>query len=551
MDNYQARQLLSNFMKRLENTGKRYSIPGNIITDDEYAAMSLLSGMQEPDAEPINILNEHIGVSTRAADAKIAMNLDCLNAVVGSLPTLCLDFGTAFSKAAIWKDGASEPIVLNLNMVAGGGEKPPVESSVYISNGVVYFGPSASRRYREDNDPDRAMFTSPKELLTHQPEYIESDRPDVDVDPEQKFKSKDLLTLYLAYLTALCGKCLNDIGIKDTLARRFAAPGWHNAQIGEENSEFDAVIRKMTRYLIDAQIMANSIPFETWRDGINADDAQSLLRQMADVYDNEKWNNCAIVDRAVLEAVAASVGIEEQMVNERPQVMVIDVGAGTIDIGLFKYSLPGRGARVSPYKKGLSAFAKAGNYLDRALIALARSEANTGSDGVLERKFLKSMRDQVRDRKQELFEDHSVSIHIDGIPDITITLEQFRNYKDVKDIIGDFRAEIVATITRVGGENFTGVTAHNIVVFTGGGGGIPFFREVFDQPIQLQSGTADFLIQNSTPSWIDATDVAMVDSFPQLAVATGGCSPYLPLEVRAVSDTRTAPARHLVTGYRS
>lgn len=477
------------------------------------------------------------------------LNLDCLAPRPDGLPILCLDFGTAYSKAAIWRADASNPTVLDLGDKAGG-SGPMVESSVYLSNDMIYFGPEALRRYRTDNDAERKMFTSPKELLTHQPEDIETDRPEKAIDPTQRFKTRDLLILYLAYLTAVTSESLREMDIRVALPRRFAAPGWHNAQFGEPNSEFEAVARKMSSFLVDAQVLADSIAFEEWRDGIPCGVVLAHLEALARMRD-ERWRGCDLIQRPVLEAVAAAVGIEDNVQNKRVQVAIVDVGAGTIDVGLFAYVLTDSGTRVHPFRGGLSTFNMAGNYIDRALIALAKSRAELGHDGVVDRKLDKALRDQIRDRKRDLFETGEVAILVDGFPRITIKIDEFTSWPAIKDLVERFKADVAKAIAGPGSSNFTGMQAENLVVFTGGGGRIPFLRKVFQKPFDVHGGErAYFVEQDASPDWVSRAPAQQRDVFPQLAVATGGCSEGQPDEKHAVSDTVIAPRRHLAPEYK-
>lgn len=81
---------------------------------------------------------------------------------------------------------------------------------------------------------------------------------------------------------------------------------------------------------------------------------------------------------------------------------------------------------------------------------------------------------------------------------------------------------------------------------------MPFLREMFDKkPIELASGPAYFLLDDAVPEWVSRTlpDVSQV--FPQMAVATGGCSPFLPEEARVTRDTSTPAPRSLLPLYKS
>ena len=301
---------------------------------------------------------------------------------------------------------------------------------------------------------------------------------------------------------------------------------------------------------MDAQILADSISFERWRGGIPCAVAREHLDELA-LSRDERWTSCDLVQRPVLEAVAAAVGIEDNIQNKRVQVAIVDVGAGTIDVGLFAYVLTDGGPRIHPFRGGLSTFNMAGNYIDRALIALAKSKTESDHDGVVDRKLDKALRDQIRDRKRDLFETGEVAILVDGFPRISIRLDEFTSRPAIQDLVERFKADVAKAIVSSGIGNFAGVQAENLVVFTGGGGCISFLREVFRQPFSFSGGERVYFVeQDATPDWVRRAPPQQRDVFPQLAVATGGCSEGLPDEKHAVSDISIAPRRHLSPEYK-
>jgi hypothetical protein len=63
-----------------------------------------------------------------------------------------------------------------------------------------------------------------------------------------------------------------------------------------------------------------------------------------------------------------------------------------------------------------------------------------------------------------------------------------------------------------------------------------------------------FDVVDPAPAWIDRADEALIRTFPQMAVAMGGCDPSLPKEVQAVRDITTPNAilrvGSITEGYR-
>jgi hypothetical protein len=69
--------------------------------------------------------------------------------------------------------------------------------------------------------------------------------------------------------------------------------------------------------------------------------------------------------------------------------------------------------------------------------------------------------------------------------------------------------------------------------------------------MKLDEGEAMFEVRDPIPEWVDSYGPDVSTVFPQLAVSTGGCSPFLPDEKGSIRDTTVAPARSLAPNYKS
>lgn len=548
MDQERAKELVANLLDRLTFVGGRYELPGGVISAKERAALALLA---EVDNEDLTISEQ--SAPSPAAPAiitrRISLSDDCLSSPRDESGLLCIDFGTAFSKAAVWLDGEDAPIPLDLGGAAGGGLT--TDSAAFISDGHLFFGPAAVRRHGEEGDINRSLFASPKEHLTHDHARFQADKPSIEVDPTGLFRTRDLLALYLGYLTSLAGERMEALGVGRHVIRRFAAPGWGDAQISKSTPHFDAVSAQLKHLLIDAQILADTLPAAAWREGLDVGIARSALDELA-VISSDRRESATFVERSVLEAVAAATGVQDKLINSRPQVLVVDVGAGTTDIGAFKYNVNKDGAKVSAYRDGLRALRTAGNRLDDGLIELAWSKLGLAADSQLQPTHARKLRPAVRDLKRDLFGIGSVRIDVDGFDTVTIERDEFCKTKVVAFFAKSFENQVKDALNSagIGSRNFLQTNQPNVAVFTGGGGSLPFLRDVFATPIELADGKASFEIQDPIPEWVDSytSDVAAV--FPQLAVSTGGCSPFLPDEKGSVIDTTLAGSRSLEPTYR-
>ena len=550
MDYEKAKGLVENLLERLTLSGGRFELPGGVISSKERAAMALLAGVTEEIAGTDGPTATVVPQSPAIVAARVSLSDDCLSSVRDDTALLCVDFGTAFSKAAVWRDGDDAPIPLDLGGASGGGLT--TDSAAFISDGHLFFGPAAVRRHAEDGDVNRALFASPKEHLTHDHARFQADRPSLDVDPTGLFRTRDLLALYLGYLTSLTGERLEALGVGRHVLRRFAAPGWGDAQISKTTPHFEAVSAQLKHLLIDAQILADTLPATMWRNGLDVSMARSALDELA-IISPARREGASFVERSVLEAVAAATGVQDRLVNSRPQVLVVDVGAGTTDIGTFKYNVNNQGAKVSAYQDGLRAIRTAGNRLDDALIELAWSQLGLAAGSQLKPMHDRKLRPAVRDLKRDLFSTGAVQIDVDGFDTVKLESDQFRQTSFVSYFEREFEKAVKSALngSGIGSRNFVQTNQSNVVVFTGGGGSLPFLRDLFEKPIALEEGNAIFEIHDPIPEWVDSYPADVATIFPQLAVSTGGCSPFLPDEKGPVRDTTVAASRSLAPNYRS
>lgn len=548
MDEFKAQELTENLIGRLDPVGDRYVLPGGVMSAREVSALRMLAGVAEP------VPSSDLLTAKPAAPAIIAppskLDLDCLAQPRDESGILCVDFGTAFSKAAFWGRDEDAPVPLDLGAL-GGAQGLTLPSAAYIADDHVFFGQDAIRRHMEDGDSTRLLFDTPKEHLTHDHARFQSLKPSAAIDPTGRFRTRDLLALYLGYLTSLTCRRVSALGASRLVGRRFAAPGWGNAQISKGSAHFSAVAAQLAELLADAQILADTLSAQDWQNGLDVSKARSLLDGLAALTPTAR-SGAKFVERPVLEAVAAATGVQDRLVNRRPQVLVVDVGAGTTDIGAFKYRINDQGAVVSAYEGGMRAVRTAGNRMDDALIGLAWSKLGLASDSQMAPTHGLRMRPVVRDLKRDLFENGAVQVDLDGFDLVSIELPEFEATRPVAFFKATFEAEVKASLNGagIGSRNFVQTNEPNIAVFTGGGGRLPFLRDALRRPIELDEGRAFFDVQDPIPEWLDDYGPDVAEVFPQLAVATGGCAPNLPDERNAIRDSSVAGTRSIRPNYK-
>jgi molecular chaperone HscA len=471
--------------------------------------------------------------------SKARLNRTALTIVPQPNLLACIDFGTAFSKAAVWQEGEARPIPLDLEQAGAGQAGFTIPSSIYITNGSVYFGARALEESRRENNLERERFDSPKQCLSiDDPNDIDRERLSAAIDPTNTFSRGDLLRLYLAYLTSCMAQRLEAHNLPRHTARRFAIPVWR----GDQLASASALLR---RSLAEAQVIADSLDADVWGKGISVPFAKQILIDLGEIPE-EQTRNAAIVQSHVLEPMAAAAGITDHVSNQKPRILVADIGAGTSDFGAYQFVLPGEGrARAHPFAGSESALKQAGNRLDEFLIHLIveRSGTPAGSDAAA--RITKYLMRNIRETKQTLFTAGQAFVSVPDLFDVTVALDEFAANKHVQQFVKTFKDHLVKTIELAGAKNFTERDVKKYAILTGGGAMLPMIRNLFDEPFEVSTGNVRLQLVDPTPDWVLDVGGDVLGIFPQLAVSAGGASPNLVEERMPVTDVTNAPKRVL------
>lgn len=218
----------------------------------------------------------------------------------------------------------------------------------------------------------------------------------------------------------------------------------------------------------------------------------------------------------VIEPTAAAVELLTSAENERRVCAVVDIGAGTTDIGLFQGVAPDsvssvRGKLYS-IGKPRSVF-KAGDAIDTIVFELLLERAGFVSPADQE-----EVRVRIRRVKESLFRDGFVQVF-----GVNLTLDDLERESSAKKIAKEIRQALDETIAACENElaSFVKASLHSAscleIVVAGGGAGIPFIRKALSKNVKI----ADV----SLP--VKLIDDSMYEDFPgasrgRMAVALGG-----------------------------
>jgi hypothetical protein len=488
--------------------------------------------------------------ATDKAASPIALALPKVDLVLDSLDIespsddrvlMCLDFGTAMSKAFA---SVSSQEYLDLELGAAAGRQGyALPSSVFIGDdGKAYFGYEAIDLSHELVESGRERLDSIKGWLSLRKEGNLDGEVCVlpkSLNPTDfKLTRGDLIRIYLAYLTDIAELALGryrvgNKGIGRYVKRRFARPCWPDAA---QAQWADKLMRGM---LADAQILADTFGGR-WEGGISVAELKAAVEQVRALGRRPDW----LIDDGVPEPVAVAAGAFADARNHRDAYMVVDVGAGTTDFGLF-IAVRGRSdeeedapRRVFQLSASIHGLMQAGDKVDGMLRALIARKESVDTNDISGKLIMADLARRIRSLKETLFKTGSVEYVLADGTIGAIQLDEFladeavqRFGKAVEDGLKKSLEALDETWLRwLAMEN---VRLH--VVLTGGSSQLPMMQALAQGWIDAKGYKIRRDAADPRPVWTDDAPDELMFAYPQLAVAIGGAAEKLP-------ETLTGPA---------
>jgi hypothetical protein len=373
---------------------------------------------------------------------------------------LCIDFGTS-SIRAVRRLPSGRLKTLDIGRVTKSKlDDASIRSEIHVDEHRRYvrFGERAVVARKDAGTP--SLYESSPKLWLKEPDLLsQAAAPGLGVTREQ------LLSGLMAYAIRAAADA-DEIG-ESTLRSvdiRIAHPVWP-AQVKA------AANAALARICAQARQMAFQREWGTVT-------VMSLLEQM----------QVAATPRAanidVVEPVAAAAELLPSEENLVRMCAVVDVGAGTTDIGLFLSLIPDGSSvvRSKLYRVGepVSVF-KAGNFVDEIVLKLLEARAKMPSATALA-----DVRARIRGIKETLFRDGFIQeLGCD------LHLEDLRSHPEVRAMAAQIRAELLQLVH----DNSTAIASwldkpvHSVsrldIVMAGGGGSIDFVLRAIDMPIPI------------------------------------------------------------------
>ena len=592
MELAEAKLLIRSLVGRLERRETFFEIPSGRLSCYEVEALTSLAEVN-PRPLPTDARPENEAVlppePIRGANIPKRLIRDAFSRKGPPEKTLriCLDFGTAMSKA--WATGRTvgETLPLILGEDAGGSPALAVPSSIFINDrGGIYIGLEAERQHREHIGKDRRRFDNIKRLLSEVP--VDSDLYalplDREIDPTESGLSRgDLLVLYLAWLTDLSLTALDgairvsgsDIGGESDLrsvVRRYAIPCFEDADSDLRGKQRAAWAKSvMADILLRSQVLADTLA-GNW-DQLTTRTLRILMDELHDM--DVRGLSSLLAQRAdIREPVAAGASRFDSEIAaasyyprglRRRLLLVVDAGAGTTDFAMFqvinrndehddpRYALLRRSVRMSRI---------AGNQIDEILRPLILEKCGIDPKSGAPRSvddfdhIRRDLDSQIRNIKQRLFVSGSVDIVLNpnaiGRLDLT-NLEDSEAFQSCFQELTRIRDGIVGSLFSK--PHLDDIKAANLatsqpypiaVLLTGGSAVLPCIQNLAVGDLNLGGTHFRFTLVDRMPDWIDRLPRETAERvgaiYPQSAVAIGGSASELPVEIDDMENPITPPA---------
>ena len=434
---------------------------------------------------------------------------------------LCLDFGTAMSKATLVRqldeDDSEEIEVLRLGVPGDQEEvsEAMLISSVYIDNaGVLWFGKWATdRSIVEGSDGSRGRLDNIKRRLSEEGwDEIVGER----FNPTgEDVTQGEMVLAYVTFLTWAANVCLWKLGYSNNVVRRFAMP----CLGGEKRRE---AVHRLSAVMGEAQVLA-----DTFGERLVCGLPLSVFLEVARSVKGK------VLDYPfVLEEITEPRGVASSMVNWRSPVdllmLVVDVGAGTSDLSLYRFKFDPERNKCVGYEVEGSArvLTEAGNHLDRVLMELvlrkggvtATDPSAIGIRGALEL--------QIRELKESLFNDEFVLVPLRNGTDVEVEIGEFLELDAVKAFGDSLHREMISILEDVNEAWVDWIRAdanrYLVLTLTGGGRDLPMVKSLAEAPLVVRGIRIPVAMALDFPRWLEEVDENLRQDFPRIAVSLGG-----------------------------
>jgi molecular chaperone DnaK (HSP70) len=426
--------------------------------------------------------------------------------------TLCVDFGTAYSKAAAAPRDAwarfdptrVRPLMLN-NQSEGNAFL--LDSAVFVDETHILFGRAALARAGSDPNARRSALRSFKTLLSvgDLERALNTSAP-LSIDPHRVFSMRDLIALYLSFLTACIARAVAadpDLGGGD-IAMRYAAPAWRSSDGVGAHANITRLFGEAAalRLQLGGDIMApEGVPIERARAALEATRGAGAPEM-------------GLIFEATAAAAYSSIGME----SPASHLIVVDMGAGTTDIA----ALAATGGRLIEIPEARVTLKQAGDFIDGVIANLAIDAHGKLKTPAQQSEFWRVLMADMRGFKETLFATGRAAFRYDRRA-VTVTLRDLERDKDFRLFAGALAGAYERGVAALRDQTLADGRRDAHAIAVGGGAAAPFIQALVRRAPR-SAGKLKLIARPATPGWAHAPafNGNLAPVFPQLAIAIGG-----------------------------
>ncbi|MGV2989383.1 hypothetical protein ACE1OE_17200 [Vibrio sp. E150_011] len=501
--------------------------------DEKTTFIDIPVAKQEKTAEPEPSLVEpelELESDVRAdipsiEEVKPSVTYTPLNISTMSLPTpksnvrVCLDFGTAMSKATLISEETDDDAIEDIEVISLGipGDQEEISenmlvSSVFIDDlGKIWFGQAAVQMsHIQPPDTHRQRLDNIKRYLSE--EGLSSEVGKQFNPTSSQITYEDMVLAYLSYFTWAMNQATSLQGIDKNILRRFAMPCF-------DKMKHVQVVNKLKQLLGEAQILADTFDLQ-FSSGIELNDFLNAITQIRKK--NLKFN---FIREDVTEPLGVAGSLISWQENVNSLVMVIDIGAGTSDFSLYrmKYDEKLKKSAALEIKDSNRGITEAGNHLDKLLQGVILNKADIRQGNPLYLNTFGALNLHLRDYKEALFRDGFISATLFNGDVVEITLDEFMALPQVESFSKSLK-ECMQEILNNISPSFVHAAPNNAlaVALTGGGAQLPMVKVLANGTISAHGKTLNLVQTQEFPQWLAAEYPELEQDYSRIAVSLGG-----------------------------
>lgn len=425
---------------------------------------------------------------------------------------ICLDFGTAFSKASVAL-GAAEPSQnarpLGIGAAAGAAHALLAPSVLFVDEGRILLGPPALARAKARSETRDPIISFKTILAAHDLEAALSLKLKPSIDPTGSLRQRDAFIIYLAYLDQLVRAAIAAEHLPSAIAetpRRYTSPIWRT------RDEADRVMARLfdEAAIVSSQVGAMLLDVE----GVSIAQAKGAIAR------SESTLGIGQLEKGVFEAHAAAAAHAAFSQSTHKYFFVIDMGAGTTDLAAFERSQEG-GPVLDEILQARQSCGLAGDEIDEILVAGLLDKARI-KDREAQAALWRALRLSARDLKRDLFQSGRCHFETRGAK-LKLRREDLMSaprFHAFTRALGEIvTASVRALASRAARED-----DDLLILLAGGGANLPFMGDLASRAGAAAGGRCKIEIERFGESWrlpapLSAT---LGEALPQAAISLGG-----------------------------